>query len=106
MKPEMKDEVLPLIKGMVDDMAKTVTDDELNPIKEFMVKSAKESFEENGDWASAIASTTLNGVQTFTNQIDVVNSITVEKGSKPHGYNPQTRQLQRFTSSTPLNNPI
>jgi predicted Zn-dependent peptidase len=79
MKPEMKDEVLPLIKGMVDDMAKTVTDDELNPIKEFMVKSAKESFEENGDWASAIASTTLNGVQTFTNQIDVVNSITVEK---------------------------
>jgi predicted Zn-dependent peptidase len=64
---------------MVEDMAKTVTDEELNPIKEFMVKSAKESLEENGSWASAIASTSLNGVQTFTNQIDVVNSITVEK---------------------------
>jgi zinc protease len=79
MKPEMKDEVLPIIKDMVEDMAKTVTDEELNPIKEFMVKSAKESLEENGSWASAIASTSLNGVQTFTNQIDVVNSITVEK---------------------------
>ncbi len=79
MKPEMKDEVLPIIKGMIEDMAKTVTVDELNPIKEFMVKDAKESFEDNGNWASAIASTTLNGVQTFTNQIDIVNSITVEK---------------------------
>ncbi len=78
MKPEMKDEALAAIKDMVFAMTSDVTAEELNPVKEFMVKSANESLEKNEDWAGAIAATQINGVQTFTNAVETLNEITVE----------------------------
>jgi predicted Zn-dependent peptidase len=82
MKPEMKDETLPIIKDMVFAMTSTITADEINPIKEYMIKSATEKLEDNESWAGAIAGCSLNGVQTFTNAVDVINSITIEQVQK------------------------
>ncbi|MDE5553651.1 MAG: insulinase family protein, partial [Muribaculaceae bacterium] len=40
MKPEMRDETLAVISDLIYSMAENVTDEELNPIKEFMAKDA------------------------------------------------------------------
>lgn len=78
MKPEMKDEVLPFIKGQFKDMETTVTAEELNPIKEYMVKVFTESKEKNNPWRSAIIRNVASGVDSFNGNVDVVNSITVD----------------------------
>lgn len=78
MKPEMKGEVLPFIKGQFEAMAKNVTAEELNPVKEYMVKVATESKEKNNPWRQAIVGTLVNGVDTFNGNVDVINSITVQ----------------------------
>ena len=78
MKPEMKDEVLPFIKGEFKAMETNVTPDELNPIKEYMVKVFTENREKNPAWRSAILGTLANGVDTFNGNVDTVNSITVQ----------------------------
>ena len=78
MKPEMKDEVLPFIKGEFKAMETNVTPDELNPIKEYMVKVFTEYIEKNPAWRSAILGTLANGVDTFNGNVDTVNSITVQ----------------------------
>lgn len=78
MKPEMKDEVLPFIKGEIKAMEGNVTADELNPIKEYMVKVFTENKEKNPAWRSAILGNLVNGVDTFNGNVDVINSITVQ----------------------------
>lgn len=78
MKPEMKAEVLTEIDKMVNDMAENIKDEELNPIKEFMVKSAKENLEKNEEWSSTLSAISLNGVNTFTNAVDTVSAITTD----------------------------
>lgn len=78
MKPEMKDEVLPFIKGEFKAMETNVTPDELNPIKEYMAKVFTENREKNPAWRSAILGTLANGVDTFNGNVDTVNSITVQ----------------------------
>ena len=78
MKPEMKEEVLTFIKGQFEDMGKNVTAEELNPIKEYMVKVAVESKEKNPAWRQAILGTLVNGVDTFNGNVDIINSITVQ----------------------------
>jgi zinc protease len=76
MKPEMKDEVLSEIHKMYFDMADNISDDELNPIKEFMVKSVKESMERNEGWSNAISGASINGVDVLNGAIDAINKIT------------------------------
>ena len=76
MKPEMEKEALAAIKEIIEATAKKVTPEQLNPVKEYMVKSALEGLEENDDWAGAISATTINGVQTFTNSVETINAIT------------------------------
>jgi zinc protease len=76
MKPEMKDEVLSEIHKMYFDMAENISDDELNPVKEFMVKSVKESLERNDGWCSAINGAALNGVDTLNGAAEAINKIT------------------------------
>lgn len=78
MKPEMKQEALAAIRQIIEEMTSTVAADELNPVIEYMVKNADESLEKNKDWASAMAATQLNGVQTFTNAREVLGTITVD----------------------------
>jgi zinc protease len=76
MKPEMKDVVLSEIHGMVYDMTSNVSDDELNPVKEFMVKTVNENLEKNEGWLYAIAGASLNGVDNLNGAIDTLNGIT------------------------------
>ena len=77
-KPEVKDEVIEAIKGMYNDMAQSVTDEELNPIKEYMVKTATEALEKNQSWTNGIAGSLLNGVDTFNGAAEVINSVTTD----------------------------
>lgn len=76
MNPEKKDEVLKEIDVILNGMATEVRADELDPIKEFMVKEAIENLEKNDGWAAFLASQTLNGVDTFTGAVETVNSVT------------------------------
>lgn len=76
MKPEMRAEALAAIKDIITSMQENVTEDELKPAVEFAVKQAGEDLKENGDWAGAIAATQINGVPTFLETIDTLNTIT------------------------------
>ena len=67
MKPEMQNEVLAKVKELTEDMANNITDEEFNPIREYMVKQAREDAEKNGSWLNAISGVVLNNVDTFTN---------------------------------------
>jgi len=78
MKPEMKDEVLAVVESMFREMADKVTDEELNPIKEYMLKNHTESLEKNDSWNNAISGSLLNGVDTFNGAADVINAITTD----------------------------
>lgn len=78
MKPEMKDEVFAAIDAILNEVGTSVTEEELNPIKEYMVKNATAAKEENSAWDSAIVATSLNGVDTFNGSVDVINGITVK----------------------------
>lgn len=85
MKPEMKEEVLKEIDKLMKDMSVRVTDDELNPIKEYMAKTAVTSKELNSSWLSAMSSTAINGVDVFNGNLELINSVTcadVEKFMK------------------------
>ncbi len=82
MKPEMKDEVLAEIHSMIEGMAKEVTADELNPIKEFMLKSAAEAKESNSTIAQTMAAVQLNGVDTYNGIESVIESITTKDVEK------------------------
>ena len=78
MKPEMKEEVLAVIKDMVNDMAANVSDEELKPVVEFMLKEYTEDIKENNEWAGSITATELNGQQIFLNRDKALESITTE----------------------------
>ncbi|MCM1076478.1 MAG: insulinase family protein [Bacteroides sp.] len=78
MKPEMKGEVLPYIKGQFKAMESDVKPEELNPIKEYMLKNYTEGREKNAPWLSAILGTLVNGVDTFNDYASVVNAITTQ----------------------------
>lgn len=78
MKPEMKQQVLDYIYGQFKAMENDVTPEELNPAKEYMVKSFTEQKEKNNPWLNAITGWYTNGVDTFNGNIDVLNAITVD----------------------------
>ncbi len=75
MKPEMKDEVLTFIHGQFKEMEKNVKDEELAPVKEYLVKTYTEGKEKNSSWLGALMGTSMNGVDTFNGNIETVNSI-------------------------------
>lgn len=75
MKPELKEKVLGMIESEFNDMTQNITAEELNKVKEFMVKSQQEAFEKNGSWTSAMAQTQLDGVDTFNGSVEVISAI-------------------------------
>lgn len=78
MKPEMKEEVLKVIDEQINDMTKNVTDDEIAPIKEYMVKSIAEAKEQNSGWGGSLLGWARNGVDTLNGSEEVINSITTK----------------------------
>jgi len=77
MKPEMKEQVLTEIDKMVHGMTADIKAEELNPVKEFMVKTAQEDREQNDGWLGHMVATQLNGVDAMTNDIEIINSVTI-----------------------------
>lgn len=75
--PEYRDQVLTEIKAIVDAMTNNVTDDEINPVKEFLQKNYAENKELNTGWIGAMSATQLNGVDFFNGVEDTISSITV-----------------------------
>ena len=78
MKPEMKDETLPIIRGIIEDMTVNVTEDEIKPGIEYLNKNLKEDLKKNSSWASLMGAVNYNGVDTFNGAEEVINSITVD----------------------------
>lgn len=78
MKPEMKDEVLAFIKNEIKGMETNVTEAELNPIKEYMVKAYAENSERNLFWMNGILTEVVTGVDTLHGNSESMNSITVD----------------------------
>lgn len=75
MDPEKRNEVLDEINKILAGMETEVAAEELDPIKEYMIKNAKESLTKNEDWAGFLAAQTINGVDTFTNAIADIEAI-------------------------------
>ncbi|MDE6396584.1 MAG: insulinase family protein, partial [Muribaculaceae bacterium] len=78
MKPEMKDEVITAIKGMLNDMTVDVKDEELAPVKEFMVKEVISARDDNQKIAATLSAITLNGVDTVTDAEATINGLTTD----------------------------
>lgn len=78
MKPELKDETLAVIHDIIYSMAENVSDDELNPIKEYMSKNAVADREKNEAWSGTIAATALNGVDVFNGRSEAIAAITTK----------------------------
>ena len=78
MKPEMKEKVLDIIAGQIDDLSKNIDQTELDKVKEYMVKSYNERKERNNGWLSGINGWLLNGVDTFNGDVASISSITVD----------------------------
>lgn len=77
-KPEVRDEVLTVVSDIVRGMSENVADDELNPIKEFMLKDALEGREKNDTWSGAITGSLINGVDTFNGIDEVIKAVTTD----------------------------
>ncbi len=78
MSPEQKDAVLNEIEQILVAMCTDISADELNPVKEYMVKNIIAAKEQNANWADAITDEVLIGVDTWHDALDTVNAITVE----------------------------
>lgn len=76
-KPEMKEEVLKAIKEIMS-ITDNISQEELDKVREFMVKNYTEAREKNQGWFNAINGWLQNGVDTFNGNIESVNSITVD----------------------------
>lgn len=79
MKPEVRDEVLTVIRQMFEEMQSNVREDEIKPVVEFMLKEYKEGLERNRTWLGAMTATSVNGVNTFFDTEKTLASITPEK---------------------------
>ena len=78
MKCEDLDKVLTFISSEIKGMETNITEDELNPIKEFMVKNAIEARELNGAWLGAMVGNITNNVDTFNDAENEIKSITLD----------------------------
>ena len=77
MKPEMKQEVLDFIAKEFERMQTTVKEEEVQKQIEYLVKTNTANKERNGSWMGAMTGYSLNGVDTFSDNIETAKSITV-----------------------------
>lgn len=76
MDPSKKDLVLELIDTEFKGMANEVSAEELNKVKEFMIKNHGEAERVNESWVGWIGGSLMNGVDTYAGYVDMINSIT------------------------------
>lgn len=77
-KPELVNTALDIIKQQFEDMAKNVTNTELDKVKEFMIKQITEQKVVNSTWSSLICAYQLKDVDTLQGAEKVINEITVD----------------------------
>lgn len=77
MKPEMKKEVLDFIAAEFVRIQSTVKEEEVQKQVEYLVKTYTANKEKNGPWLGAMTGYSLNGVDTFSNNVETAKSITV-----------------------------
>ena len=82
MKPEMKDEVLDIIAGQFEDMTKNISQEELDKVKEYMIKEATANREKNASWLSAMVAYQIKPVDGFTGAVEEISSITTDDVKK------------------------
>lgn len=70
--------MLTVVSDIVRGMSENVADDELNPIKEFMLKDALEGREKNDTWSGAITGSLINGVDTFNGIDEIIKAVTTD----------------------------
>ncbi|MCC8119535.1 MAG: insulinase family protein [Bacteroidales bacterium] len=78
MKPEMKEQVLAEIDTILNNMCNEITAEELNPVKEYMVKNINAALDQNYNWIDAMTDEAISGVDSWHDALDAVNSITTE----------------------------
>lgn len=78
MKPELRDSVLTEVRNILEGLSKEVSDEDITTVREYLVKNANDDLEKNDSWASAIAATMLNDVDTWNGYVDVVNAISAD----------------------------
>jgi zinc protease len=78
MKPEMRDQVLAIIAGQIEDMqnAANITDEELGKVKEFMLKNAEEALKKNDSLISAMRAYQEAPFDAYLNAAELAASVT------------------------------
>lgn len=76
MKPEMKAEVLDSIKAEFASMADSISAEELDKVKEYLIKSYTEQKEKNNAWANSIALYAALGINDIDGDIERVQATT------------------------------
>ena len=76
LKPELTDEAIKSIQKIVNDATTDITEEEIAPFKEYMLKAYKKGLEENSEWAQVMAAETINGVPTWLNQAQDIEALT------------------------------
>ena len=59
-----------------------IAEDDLNPVKETMLKQAEDAARENGHWIDVLTEWTAEGVDLQTNYVETVKALTPEKIQK------------------------
>lgn len=77
-KVDMKDETLKAIKDIFYAVGEKVSEDELKPVIEYMLKTNEESLKSNDEWAGSMSATGLNGVNVFLGKEELLKSITTK----------------------------
>ena len=66
----------------INESAQKITEDDLNPVKEILLKQAEDANRENGHWREILTEWTSDGVDLQTGYQDAVKALTTEKVQK------------------------
>ncbi len=78
MKPEMRQQVFDFIAQELKNMESNVTSAELAKVVEIAVKDRKAAEEKNNELLNAMSGEAINGIDTFTDAIEIYQNMTVE----------------------------
>ncbi len=74
--PAKRDEVIKEINAIFKSVAEGVTEDEIKPAVEFMLKQHEEDLKENSAWLGSMTATAINGVDVFHQLPEILPTIT------------------------------
>lgn len=66
----------------LEKLSKDVKEEELQKMKEFMLKQYKQNTQENGYWLGTVMSKAVDGIDNYTGYVEYVNKVTTEQIEK------------------------